>query len=282
MLDYVALVKPRITLMSVLMAAGGYALATRAGEWGGAVWALIGTALAVGSANALNMVIERESDALMTRTANRPLPAGRMKAAPAVIFGIVMGIAALAVLLLKTNLLTAALGAFALLGYVLVYTPLKRRTPLALLIGAVPGAMPPLMGWTAATGQPDLPGLALFMILLVWQIPHFLAIGLYRKEEYARAGIRIVPIVRGDQAAKIQSLAYTTALVPVSLCLVPLNAAGWLYFAVAAALGAWFLSMSARGLSPAAGPVWARKFFLVSLAYLPMLVLGLLADALIR
>jgi protoheme IX farnesyltransferase len=186
------------------------------------------------------------------------------------------------VLTALVNPLTALLGGFALLSYVLVYTPLKRRTPLALIIGAVPGAMPPLMGWTAAQGALEGPGLALFLILLVWQIPHFLAISLYNKGDYARAGIKVVPVVRGDRNAKLQAVAYATALIPVSLMLVPMGVAGVLYGVVAMALGVWFLAVGVQGLRPEMGVKWARGFFRVSLVYLPGLVLGLVLDMVIR
>jgi len=134
------------------------------------------------------------------------------------------------------------------------------------------------MGWTAYTGTIDLPGLVLFGILLVWQLPHFLAIAIYRKEDYQRAGVKAVPIIRGDRVAKAQALAWTTALVPISLLLVPLDVAGWFYGAVASILGVWFFIWSLRGLSKDAGVPWARKFFFASLVYLPVLVLGLVID----
>jgi len=166
----------------------------------------------------------------------------------------------------------------AILLYVLVYTPMKRTSPLALVVGAIPGAAPPLMGWTAYTGTVDLPGLVLFAILLVWQLPHFLAIALYRQDDYERAGVKAVPIVRGARVAKAQALAWTTALIPISLLLVPLQVAGAFYGAVALATGLWFLSWSVRGMSGEAGVPWARKFFFASLVYLPVLVLSLVVD----
>ena len=143
---------------------------------------------------------------------------------------------------------------------------------------AVPGAIPPLMGWTAATGRIDAPGLVLFGILMVWQLPHFIAIALYRKPDYARAGIRTLPVVRGDKVAKAQAIAWSTALVPLSLMLVPLEVASWLYGGIALALGLWFLTWSLRGLKADSGTPWARKFFLASLVYLPALTLALALD----
>jgi protoheme IX farnesyltransferase len=182
------------------------------------------------------------------------------------------------VLLVGTNVHTAVLAASAIAGYVLVYTPLKYRTPAALVIGAVPGAMPPLLGWTAATNSIDAPGLVLFAILLVWQIPHFLAIALYRKTEYARAGIKVLPIVRGDAVAKIHAVLWVMILVPLTLLLAPLGVAGNIYTYAAFGLGAGFLGWAFTGLDNAAGPRWARNYFLASLVYLPALTLALFVD----
>jgi len=224
------------------------------------------------------MYIERDVDRLMARTANRPLPTRRMAPRVALWFGLVLGMLSLTVLFFAVNTVTTVIAGVAIVLYVLVYTPMKRTSPLALIVGAVPGAAPPLMGWTAYTGTIDLPGLVLFGILLVWQLPHFLAIAIYRKEDYQRAGVKAVPIIRGDRVAKAQALAWTTALVPISLLLVPLDVAGWFYGAVASILGVWFFIWSLRGLSKDAGVPWARKFFFASLVYLPVLVLGLVID----
>ena len=275
--DLVALGKPSVTGMNVLMALGGMALAGVTLQAHVVVFAMLGTALAVASANALNMVIEREGDKLMARTASRPLPQGRLSVRAALAFGLGCGLLSF-VFLAGVNTATLGLGIFALLAYVLVYTPLKRRSTLSLLVGAVPGAVPPLIGWTAATGRIDLPGLTLFGILLVWQIPHFIAISLYRKSDYARAGIRTIPVVRGDAVAKAQAIAWATALVPISLALVPLEVAGLLYGSVALVMGLWFLGWSLKGLSRDAGAPWARAFFLRSLVYLPVLTLALALD----
>ncbi len=275
--DLVALTKPSVTGMNILMTLGGLAMAGVGADWTLIALTVLGTSGAVASANALNMVWERDGDKLMARTAGRPLPTGRMSPAVAALFGVVIGICGVA-LLAMVNLTTAGLGLFALLSYVLVYTPMKRRAPLSLLVGAVPGAIPPLMGWTAVTGRLDLPGLVLFGILLVWQLPHFIAIALYRKADYARAGIKTVPVVRGDAVAKAQAIAWCTALVPLSLMLVPLEVAGWFYGTVALGLGVWFLAWSLKGLKRGAGAPWARKFFFASLIYLPVLVLALALD----
>lgn len=276
--DLWELTKPKITRMNVLMALGGFGLAGGELLSGRAAAAMLGTALAVASANVLNQYLEREIDGRMARTASRPLPRQRMAPRTALWFGLVMGVLSVGLLVATVNLVTAGLALFALLAYVLVYTPLKQRTPLSLVIGAVPGAIPPLMGWTAATGVIDPAGLALFGILLVWQLPHFLAISLYRRDDYARAGFKTVPVVRGDRVAKAQAVAWSIALVPISLALVPLGVASWIYGGVALGLGLWFLAWAIRGLRPSADVAWARGFFLFSVAYLPALILALAVD----
>lgn len=280
--DLVALAKPMITLMSVFMAWGGMALAPGDAPWSVRAFALLGTALAVASAHALNMVIERDTDALMERTRLRPLPDRRMRPATAVAFGAVTGVAGVAILALFVNGLTALLGAGALLLYAFVYTPLKCVTPLALEIGAVAGAMPPLMGWAAVTNTLDAPGLILFAIMTVWQLPHFIAITIYRRDEYARAGIRTTSVVHGERAAKIQALVWASSLVPLSILLVPFGYGSYLYLCVALALGLGFAGIAARGLRAEAGVRWAKGLFRASLAYLPLLTLGLVADHLMR
>ena len=282
--DYVALTKPGIIRMCLLMTAGGLWLAPDA--VGGSVWiaALIGSGLAVASANAFNMVWEREGDRKMARTRNRPLAAGRLEPGKASAFAGVLGIAAMVILVLGTNVLTAVLAAFALLSYALVYTPLKRRSPLALVVGAVPGAVPPLLGWTAVTGSLDLPGAVLFGILLVWQMPHFLAISIFRKQDYANAGILCVPVVRGETVAKIQAIAWAILLIPVSMALTPLGVTSELYMVVAGLAGLAMLGMAIRGLrvnEPKAQTAWARQLFFLSLVYLPVVTLALVVDMLV-
>jgi heme o synthase len=288
--DFVALTKPGIVRMCLIMTAGGLWLAPRSSELGGEqtgwlVWmaALIGSSLAVASANAFNMVWEREGDRKMTRTRTRPIAAGRLAARPAAVFAGLLGIAAMIVLALGTNLLTTGLAAFALLSYVLVYTPLKRVTPLALVIGAVPGAVPPLLGWTAVTNSLDLPGAVLFAILLVWQMPHFLAISVFRKQDYADAGILCVPVVRGETVAKVQAIAWAALLIPVSMALTPLGVTGPIYLVVATVLGLAFLIQAIRGLrsnEAAANIRWSRQLFALSLVYLPALTIALVVDLL--
>ncbi|MEY3900967.1 MAG: hypothetical protein RL189_273 [Pseudomonadota bacterium] len=279
--DYFQLTKPRITLFCLLMTLGGAALAPDQLSFGKLLIALLGTAFSVGSANALNMWWERESDKLMKRTAQRPLPTGRMNALTALTFAVLLGIASVAVLGFWVNWTTSLLSLFALLSYVLVYTPLKRITPHALLIGAVPGAMPPLLGWTAVTGEITAPGVVLFSILLIWQIPHFIAISVNHAEDYKKAGIKTWPGERGLRPATVQALAYSLLLVPISLLLPKLGVASHLYAVTAFALGVWMIVLSARGFNPEKHTRWAKQLFIASLVYLPVLTAGLAIDVLL-
>jgi protoheme IX farnesyltransferase len=277
--DLVSLTKPRVTFLVVATAAGGMWLAPHRSTPSAALVALGAIALVVSSANALNCWMERDSDRHMTRTAKRPLPAGRLDARLALGFGLALGAVAVPALSLFVNPLTGLLGAFALVSYVWIYTPLKQRSWTALLVGAVPGALPPLMGWTAATGKLELPGVLLFGILFVWQVPHFIAIALFRRAEYERAGILVMPSVLGERRAKLHAVLYCAALVPLSLLLVPLGVAGRAYAVVALLIGAVFLGVCIRGLRPDAGAPWARKLFGISLVYLTLLFAALIVDA---
>jgi protoheme IX farnesyltransferase len=280
--DYYELTKPRITLFCLLMTLGGIALAPQSMPWLKVIATLVGSAFSVGAANTLNMYWERETDKLMKRTATRPLATGRLDASWALLFGITLAVASVAVLGFWVNWLTSALSLFALLSYVLVYTPMKRISPHALLIGAIPGAMPPLLGWTAATAEVSLPGLILFAILLIWQIPHFIAISVNHKDDYKRAGIKTWPGERGMRPATVQALLYSLALLPVSLLLLQVGVASYVYGITAFALGVWMILMSARGFNPTKHTQWARQLFLVSLVYLPVLTIGLAIDVLMK
>lgn len=274
--DVLLLAKPRLSGLVVLTSAGGLALAPGRIGVARAVLVILGTAAVVGAANALNNYMEREIDARMHRTRDRPLPAGRVE--PFVALGLGIGIPAFAIpaLALVANPLTALL-AFAALGvYVGIYTPMKQRSTLALLVGAIPGAIPPLMGWTAVTGRLDAGGLALFALLFAWQLPHFLAISLYLAEDYARGGLRVFALVHGERATRAWIAAATVLLVPVSLALLPLGVAGPVYGAVAAALGLGLAGHALSGLGRTGGR-WARGFFLSTLAYLTLLFGALLA-----
>lgn len=279
--DLLTLGKPGITGMNVFMTAGAIALAPRAMSFWAMTGTLLATATCIASANALNMWMERKGDIHMARTRNRPLPAGRMNASWVLIGSLILGGFSISALVYFANWLTAGIGAAALISYVWIYTPLKRRSSLALLVGAFPGAAPPLMGWTAAMNQIDAIAITLFLILLLWQIPHFIAIAIYRKADYERAGIRVVTSVRGNDAAKVQALLYAALLVPVTLLLVPLGLAGYFYLVFAAGLGVWLFIFCVRGMEPESGNIWARKFFLATLLYLPVLIAALAVDVLL-
>lgn len=277
--DLVSLTKPRLSSLVLATTAGGMWLAPGQLSLSRALVAMIATAGTVGAANAFNCFIERDSDRYMKRTANRPLPSGRMDPAVALGFGLSLTALSLPALWLSANLLTAVLGLIALLSYVLMYTPLKARTSAAMLVGAVPGALPPLMGWTAVTNQVDAGGYALFAILFLWQIPHFIAIALFRKEEYAAAGLTSLPLERGDESSRLQLLLYTVALVPTTLLPFQLGIAGLWYLAAALLLGAGFLGVAAWGFFKRLGKPWARQAFFYSLLYLTGLFAVLMLDS---
>ncbi len=277
--DLTALTKPRITLMVVLTAAGGMWLAPGSLPVGVVVLFLASLSLTVGSANALNCWLERDIDKLMARTATRPLPAQRLAPATALVFSVMLGVVAVPALTFGVNPLTGLLGAIALLSYVFVYTPMKQISPAALLVGAVPGAMPPLMGWTAVTGRIDWPGVVLFGVLFLWQLPHFIAVAVFRKDEYARAGLKVLPSVRGERTARRHSILWASLLVPVSLCLGPLGVAGWAYLTVAGVTGAAYLLTTLLRPAPGAEGRWAKRVFLMSLLYLPVVFAALMIDA---
>jgi protoheme IX farnesyltransferase len=233
----------------------------------------------VAAANALNMYLERDSDALMARTMYRPLPAGRMDPQVALRFG--LGLAAISVPLLTfaVGAVPGLLASLALVSYVLLYTPLKRTTAAALLVGAIPGAIPPLIGWTAARGRIELGGVLLFAVMFLWQVPHFLAITLFRKQDYARAGLVVQPNEPGGEAeARRNIVRYTVALVFVSLLFVPLGLGGPVYLATALVAGAGFLACGLLGLRKNAGEKWARREFAFSLLYLTVLFGMLMLD----
>lgn len=280
--DLVELGKPRITAMVMFTFAGGLCLAPAPLSIGRAFLALLGTTLIVAAANAINMYLERDRDGLMSRTRRRPLPEGRLAPFVALAFGAMLGSAAIPLLLVGGGFLLAALGMIAFYAYVWAYTPLKRRTPAALYVGAIPGAMPPLMGWASATGRLDAAGLALFAVLFLWQIPHFIAIATFRSDEYAGAGFKVMSLERSPWLAKVTVVLYSLALAASTLLLVRLHVAGWLFGGAAALLGAGFVGLGARGLtqrpgSPAASR-WAKSLFLYSLLYLTALFIALGID----
>lgn len=281
--DLVTLAKPRITFMVVVTAAGGLFLSRRmpgveALSAATILCTLLGCAFIVSGANALNMYIERDVDRRMDRTKNRPLPAGRMSPRVALWFGVIMSAVAIPVLAIGANALTALLAIIANLLYVLAYTPLKQHSPYALHVGAIPGAIPPLLGWTAGTGRIDAAGMVLFGILFLWQIPHFVAIALFRKADYARAGIFVLPNVTGELASRHTIVRWTFALLATSLLVVPLGVAHHGYLIAATVLGAVFFVWGCYGLREGTGAKWAKSLFGISILYLVLLFAVLTID----
>ena len=277
--DAVELAKPRITGMVVFTTAMGLWAAPAPLSAARTVALLVGTTMLVASANIFNSWMERDVDARMLRTKERPLPAGRFDPWSALALAVGLGVFAIPILAVIVNPLTALLGAIAHAVYVLVYTPLKRVTPWALEIGAIPGAVPPLMGWAAATNGVAAGGWLLFGILFLWQLPHFIAIAIYLREDYARGGLRVVSVVRGEASARRRLLAWTVVLVAWSFLALPLGAAGIPYAVVAAIVGLGFLAIAVDGVRRAVGGAWARRAMLYSLVYLVAVAAALVLDA---
>lgn len=277
--ELIALTKPRVTWLVLATTACGMAVAPKSAAAGTYVAAMIATLLVVASANSLNCWLERDLDRLMTRTRNRPLPAGRLNPRIALVFGLALGAISVPLMTFLVNPLTGLLAAIALISYVWIYTPMKQHSPAALLVGAIPGAMPPLMGWTAMTGALDVPGLLLFAVLFLWQLPHFIAISVFRQSEYSAAGLKVLPAVRGNKIARIHAVAYAGALLPITLLLVPAGVGGGLYFGVALLLGVVFFVSALRSMSTDGSDRWARRLFVTSLFYLPLLMAALVVDA---
>jgi len=251
----------------------------RAGFWT-LTLALVGTALIVGAANALNMWLERDVDGRMSRTRNRPLPSGRLSPDLALACG--LGLAAVSTpILCAVNGATGCLGFAALVGYVAIYTPLKRQTDLALLVGAVPGAIPPVLGWTSVTGGIGVGGLLLFALLFFWQLPHFAAISIARADDYARANLKVMSVVRGERAARSMVLVWSVLLVASSLLFVPLGIASRRYAVVAGVLAVPCLGLAVSGVSASAhfdSRRWATRVFRYSIPHLTLLIIALLCD----
>ncbi|AKU91054.1 heme o synthase [Vulgatibacter incomptus] len=276
--DLVALTKPRITAMVVFTTAGGLWVAPNRLPLVPSLAVVVATAMVVSAANALNCWLERDFDALMNRTRRRPLAAGRLSPGLAVAFALGLAAVSLSVLTFAIEPLAGLLAFIALVSYVWIYTPMKRMSSDSLLVGAVPGALPPLIGYAAATGTIDLPGIVLFSILFVWQLPHFLAISILCRDDYARAGYRVFSVSRGEEATKRWTVAWAVAQLAVSLLVLPLGMAGWLYGIVATVAGVWFLADAVYGLRHG-GLVWARRMMRGSLLYLAAIFTALMVGA---
>jgi protoheme IX farnesyltransferase len=276
-LDFVELTKPRVVLMVTVTALVGYYLgAGSAGSYGGLLPTLLGVALAAGGTLALNQVLERDVDACMARTCRRPLPAGRLRPRESLAFAATVTLLGLVLLALTVGLPAAGVTLATSLLYLGAYTPLKRVTPLATVIGAVPGALPPVAGWVAARGELGAGAGVLFTILFLWQLPHTLAIARLYREDYARGGIRVLPVVDPDGAStERQIVTGALALCVAGLLPTLIGLAGPVYFFGAMALGGAFLACGvAQAVAPSTGA--ARRVVLASVVYLPLL-LGLLA-----
>jgi heme o synthase len=280
--DFVAMTKPRLNLLVVATSAAGYYLGAPAAGPDALVMlqTVAGTALVAGGAAVLNQVYERDTDALMRRTRMRPLPDGRVAPGDAKVFGILLSASGLVLLASRANVLAAALALATLASYLLVYTPLKRRTSLATLIGAVPGALPPLIGWAAAHGSVSIGGAALFAIVFLWQIPHFMAIAWLYRDDYSKAGFPLLPVIEPDgRSTGQQALLYAAALLPVSLVPAFVGVSGEIYLIVALVLGLALLAISARF-------AWqrddrsARWLFFGSITYLPLIWIAMIGNKL--
>jgi protoheme IX farnesyltransferase len=273
------LVKARLTVLVLLTTAVGFYLASPAGlDVGLMIHALAGTALLAAGAAALNQLLEREFDARMRRTQDRPLPSGRMQPETVLLFGGACGLSGLLYLAVGVNLLTSLVGAVTLFTYLFIYTPLKRITWINTLVGAVPGGLPPLMGWTAARGELAVEAWALFALLAFWQIPHFMAIAWLYREEYARAGFVMLPAVDPDGSRTgMQAVSHAAALLAVSILPFALGLAGPLYLLSATLLGAGFLACAVAFRRQLTGQS-ARRLFLASILYLPLNLTLLVLD----
>jgi protoheme IX farnesyltransferase len=277
--DYVALTKPRLNLLVVATSAAGYYLGAPSGPAAVPMTvAVLGTALVAGGAAVLNQLYERDTDAMMRRTRLRPLPDGRVAPADARAFGFALSAIGLILLAARANLLAAALALATLAIYLVVYTPMKRRTPVATLVGAVPGALPPLIGWTASHGSVSAGGAALFAIVFLWQIPHFMAIAWLYRDDYGNAGFPMLPVIEPEgRRAGRQAVIYAAALVPVTLVPAIVGVSGLIYAAVALVMGIALLWLAIR-FATTRSDRSARALFFGSIVYLPLLWIAMILN----
>ena len=277
--DFFELAKPRVVLMVLITAFVGFYLGSaEVPNYLRLFKMLFGTALAAGGTLALNQYLERETDALMDRTRRRPLPDHRVQPREALWFGVIIAIAGLLYLALAVSLLSALVTAFITLSYLVLYTPMKPRSSLCMLVGAVPGALPPVVGWVAARGGMDIAAWVLFAIMFLWQVPHTLAIARLYCADYAKAGIQFLPVIEPDgESTNRQIVSHTAALLAVSLLPTLLGSAGPIYFVVAFLLGLVFLTYGIRLVLRSTLPR-ARQLLFASLIYLPVLLLVMALD----
>jgi protoheme IX farnesyltransferase len=278
---YLELTKPRITCFILMSTAIGFVCGMNAGvswTWLTMLHTLLGTALIASGTAALNQWYEREADAKMDRTSARPIPSGRVTAPHALLFGIFLSLAGFADLWLGANLLTALLGLFTLVSYLFLYTPMKQRSPHSTTLGAIPGAMPPLIGFAAASGTLNWNAWILYAILFLWQFPHFYAIAWMYRADYAKAGIRMLPVVEPDGESTSRSMLYfSLALLPISMLPKFFAMAGNLYLAGALVLGLMYVYASLRSVFDCT-VLRARQVLFASVLYLPFLYGLLLLD----
>lgn len=272
--DYWQMLKPRIATMAMVAVAVGYVLGSRGDiQFGALASACFGILCVAVSCSLLNQWLEQDTDAQMERTADRPVPGGRIRPGEVLVLGLITGSLGITWLWFTANVLTAMLAAITLAVYVCAYTPLKRVSPLCTAIGAVAGALPPVLGWTAAGGVLDFGALSLFLFLFAWQFPHFLAIATIHRRDYERAGLKMLPILRtGKSCAGIVGVVYAIVLIPVSLLVWQQDLVGSLYVAVALTGGCVYLASSLRFMLDQS-IVRARELLLCSIVYLPTLLL---------
>jgi heme o synthase len=276
--DFVMLAKPRLNMLVVASALAGYVMA--GGDLSNAVVVVstvVGTALVAGGASAFNQVIERVPDSLMRRTRLRPVPDGRLQPIESLVFATALALVGLILLAAAVNWLSAIVALVTLLTYALVYTPLKRRSSFATVIGAIPGALPPVIGWAAARDALSQGAWVLFAIVFLWQLPHFLAIAWIYRDDYARAGFLMLPVIEPDgRSTARQAVFYCAALLPVSLAPTLVGLANTLYFGAALALGLVFLGLTLKFARTRAVPD-ARRLFFASIIYLPLIWILMIA-----
>ena len=279
--DFIALAKPRLNMLVVASTLAGYVMGD--GEALGILQIcglLLGTGLVAGGASAFNQVIERDLDALMRRTRLRPLPGQRLQPLEGLLFGTAITLAGVLLIVASSNLLAGAVALATLVTYVAVYTPLKKRTSFGTVIGAIPGALPPIIGWAAVAGELPVKAWVLFGIMFLWQLPHFLAIAWMYREDYARAGFPMLPVIEPDgRSTGRQAVVYAAALVPLSLAPTLMHMTGDLYFAGALVLGLAFLWLTFR-FARSRAVKDARQVFFGSIVYLPVLWILMIADKL--
>lgn len=275
--DYVLLTKVRLSSLVIFSSAIGYLVAPHTMiDWGKICWLLLGGFLTTAGSNALNQVIEKDYDKLMSRTADRPLPTGRMSVTEALLAAGICGVGGVLVLWYNFNVLTAFISAVALLSYAFIYTPLKRISPIAVFVGAIPGALPPVIGWVAATGSISQEAIILFAIQFIWQFPHFWAIAWVCYDDYKKAGFKLLPSKEGrNKFSALQNIIYILVLIPVSIIPMSMNMTGWIPTTFVLFAGVLFLIPAIR-LYRECSMKAAKQLMFTSFIYLPIVQLALL------